>query len=53
MTDQAPQPTPVHRWYSRPVLFVSDLQRALRFYIDGLGFKKDWHADDGRARSAR
>jgi catechol 2,3-dioxygenase-like lactoylglutathione lyase family enzyme len=36
-----------HRWYSRPVLFVADLNRALHFYIDQLGFRKDWHADDG------
>lgn len=30
-------------WYARPVLFVSDVQSALRFYIDQLGFKKKWH----------
>lgn len=47
MTDQVVQSVPIHRWYSRPVLFVTDLQRALRFYLDSLGFKKDWHADDG------
>ncbi|MGH7520822.1 MAG: glyoxalase superfamily protein [Gemmatimonadales bacterium] len=29
------------------MLFVSDLNRALQFYVDGLGFKKDWHAGDG------
>lgn len=28
------------------MLFVSDLQRALRFYIDMLGFKKKWHVDN-------
>jgi catechol 2,3-dioxygenase-like lactoylglutathione lyase family enzyme len=32
-----------HQWYARPVLFVSDVQVALRFYIDTLGFKKKWH----------
>ena len=37
----------VHRWYSRPVLFVADLGRALHFYVDRLGFEKSWHADDG------
>lgn len=37
-----------HRWYARPVVFVADLQRSLRFYIDQAGFKKDWHADDGK-----
>ena len=36
-----------HRWYSRPVLFVSDLNRSLHFYIDQLGFVKNWHSDDG------
>ena len=36
-----------HRWYSRPVLFVADLDRALGFYIDALGFKKDWHEGEG------
>jgi catechol 2,3-dioxygenase-like lactoylglutathione lyase family enzyme len=38
---------PPHRWYSRPVFFVTDLQRSLGFYIEGLGFKKDWPAEDG------
>jgi catechol 2,3-dioxygenase-like lactoylglutathione lyase family enzyme len=38
----------VHQWYSRPVLFVSDLQAALRFYIDKLGFEKRWHTGDGK-----
>ena len=47
MADPIEPSTPVHRWYSRPVLFVTDLQRTLTFYLDGLGFKKDWHADDG------
>ena len=37
----------IHRWYSRPVLFVSDLNRSVRFYLDQLGFVKNWHADDG------
>jgi catechol 2,3-dioxygenase-like lactoylglutathione lyase family enzyme len=36
-----------HHWYARPVLFVSDVQVALRFYVDTLGFKKKWHAADG------
>lgn len=34
-------------WYLRPVLFVSDLQASLHFYIDMLGFDKKWHSDDG------
>ena len=36
-----------HRWYTRPVLFVADLSRALDFYIDVLGFEKAWHEGDG------
>jgi catechol 2,3-dioxygenase-like lactoylglutathione lyase family enzyme len=36
-----------HHWYLRPVLFVSDLQAALLFYIDKLGFQKKWHAANG------
>lgn len=34
-------------WYSRPVLFVADVNRALRFYVDTLGFWKKWHEGDG------
>src|SRR5678816_4133095 len=34
-------------WYARPVLFVADLHRALRFYVDLLGFRKKWHEGDG------
>jgi catechol 2,3-dioxygenase-like lactoylglutathione lyase family enzyme len=47
MSRDASPPAGGHRWYSRPVLFVADLDRALRFYLDALGFKKDWHSDDG------
>jgi hypothetical protein len=38
----------VHRWYSRPVFFVSDLGQSLHFYLDVLGFTKAWHEADGR-----
>jgi hypothetical protein len=27
-----------HRWYTRPVLFVADVNRALRFYIVGVRY---------------
>jgi len=40
----------VHRWYTRPVLFVADVNRALRFYIDLLGFEKRWHEGDGAGK---
>ena len=36
-----------HRWYARPVLFVTDLNRSLRFYLEQLGFEKNWHSGDG------
>ena len=38
---------PVHRWYTRPVFFVADVNRAIRFYVDMLGFEKQWHEADG------
>ena len=36
MTEQAVKTQIVQRWYTRPVLFVADVNRALHFYIDGL-----------------
>ena len=36
MTEQPVSNQIVHRWYTRPVLFVADVHRALRFYVDGL-----------------
>jgi hypothetical protein len=47
MTEQAVRTRTVHRWYTRPVLFVADVNRALRFYVDMLGF-----AEIGRACSS-
>jgi catechol 2,3-dioxygenase-like lactoylglutathione lyase family enzyme len=32
----------------RPVFFVSDLQRAIEFYVGKLGFEKKWHEADGK-----
>jgi catechol 2,3-dioxygenase-like lactoylglutathione lyase family enzyme len=40
----------MHRWYTRPVLFVADVNRSLRFYIDMLGFTKSWHEGDGAGK---
>jgi catechol 2,3-dioxygenase-like lactoylglutathione lyase family enzyme len=48
MTDSTVSEEVVHRWYARPVFFVSDVQLALGFYIDKLGFKKQWHEADGK-----
>jgi hypothetical protein len=41
MMEQSAKDKISHRWYMRPVLFVSDLQRALDFYVDKLGFEKE------------
>jgi catechol 2,3-dioxygenase-like lactoylglutathione lyase family enzyme len=47
MTEQPVRNQIVHRWYARPVFFVADVNRAIRFYVDGLGFEKSWHEGDG------
>lgn len=47
MTEQTGRGEAGHRWYVRPVLFVADVNRAIRFYVDMLGFQKDWHEADG------
>ena len=40
----------MHKWYTRPVLFVDNVARALDFYVDTLGFNKAWHEADGKGR---
>ena len=40
--------TKAYSWYMRPVFFVSDLQRAIEFYVGKLGFEKKWHEADGK-----
>jgi len=30
------------KWYTRPVLFVADVQRAVDFYVGKLGFHEKW-----------
>ena len=47
MTEPATSNQTVHRWYTRPVFFVADVNRAANFYIDTLGFEKAWHSGDG------
>ncbi len=47
MMEQAVRTDIVHRWYARPVFFVADVNRAIRFYVDMLGFEKSWHSGDG------
>jgi catechol 2,3-dioxygenase-like lactoylglutathione lyase family enzyme len=48
MTESTVSEQITHRWYARPVFFVADVQGALRFYIDKLGFQKQWHEADGK-----
>ena len=48
MIEQTMRSQTVHRWYTRPVFFVADITRAIRFYVDVLGFEKGWHEGDGR-----
>ena len=50
MTEPAVESQTVHRWYARPVFFVADVNRALRFYLDMLGFEKHWHTGDGTGK---
>lgn len=33
-------------WYPRAVLGVADVTRALEFYVDRLGFTRDWSFDE-------
>lgn len=50
MTKQATKNHTVHRWYTRPVFFAADVNRAVRFYVDMLGFEKAWHEGDGAGK---
>ena len=47
MTEQAVENKIVQKWYPRPVFFVADINRAIHFYVDMLGFEKAWHSGDG------
>jgi catechol 2,3-dioxygenase-like lactoylglutathione lyase family enzyme len=53
MSDETMTSPTAHQWYSRPVLFVADLQRTLHFYVDLLGFVKQWHEGDGTGTVAQ
>lgn len=51
MSPQTPEPREAAKpltWYMRPVFFVSDVQRAIDFYVGRLGFAKKWHEADGK-----
>lgn len=41
-------------WFGRPILHVADVDAALRFYVDRLGFTSPWnYAEDGRTYVAQ
>ena len=44
----APPDAVPHKWYARPVFYVTDIQRAIDFYVGRLGFTKKWHEGDGK-----
>jgi len=50
MAEQPASSQTVRRWYTRPVLFVADVNRAIRLYVELLGFVKDWHTGDGTGK---
>ncbi len=50
MAENASKMRTVHRWYTRPVFFVSDINRAAQFYVNMLGFEKGWHTGDGTGK---
>ncbi|HEY4244621.1 MAG TPA: VOC family protein [Kofleriaceae bacterium] len=40
-------------WFARPVLHVSNLEAAIRFYVERLGFAKAWQYEDEVAQVER
>jgi catechol 2,3-dioxygenase-like lactoylglutathione lyase family enzyme len=41
-------------WYTRPVLFVADIDRSVDFYVTQLGFTQAWrYEDEGKAYVAQ
>ena len=42
------------KWYTRPVLFVSDVGKSSEFYVDRLGYTEAWrYGDDGKPQVAQ
>ena len=43
-----------NKWFARPVLFVTDIERSVEFYVRQLGFTQSWrYEDEGKARVAQ
>jgi catechol 2,3-dioxygenase-like lactoylglutathione lyase family enzyme len=34
------------KWYTRPLIFVSDIERSVDFYLKQLGFEENWRYDE-------
>lgn len=34
------------KWYARPVLFVTDVERSVDFYVQQLGFSQRWRYEE-------
>jgi len=44
----------VSDWYTRPVLFVGDVDRSVDFYVNQLGFTQSWrYEEEGQALVAQ
>ena len=42
------------RWFARPVLLVTDIDRSVDFYVKRLGFTQSWrYEDEGKASVAQ
>jgi catechol 2,3-dioxygenase-like lactoylglutathione lyase family enzyme len=42
------------KWYTRPVLFVADIDRSVDFYVKQVGFTQAWrYEDEGKAYVAQ
>jgi predicted enzyme related to lactoylglutathione lyase len=40
------------KWYSRPVLFVSDIERSLDFYVKQFGFTENWRFESAAGNAS-
>ena len=41
-----------NEWYSRPVLFVSDIDRSVDFYVKQFGFTENWRFDSAGGKES-
>ena len=40
------------KWYSRPVLFVSDIDRSVDFYVKQFGFTENWRFESAEGKAS-